>query len=199
MNRILKTGDRIDNTQFCVGDTVNFTMSYKSFDGTILKVPNTEWKIKNVSKNLYSKSAIIYNEKSKAYYKIPLENLIKKLRKIEKSKTLNQSKDFPGNEKTKDKWLKNQHQKILLSDNSIANGDYVIDGEITIRIKNGYLNDVEGDDGSLLPAISTADSSHIEHWKNGVLHCEKGPAVIDSIDGYEEWWFNGKQVEEAEK
>lgn len=54
-------------------------------------------------------------------------------------------------------------------------------------------------DGSLLPAISTADSSHIEHWKNGVLHCEKEPAVIDSIDGYEEWWFNGKQVEEAEK
>ena len=89
-----------------------------------------------------------------------------------------------------------QHQRILLSDNSIANGDYIIDGEITVRIKNGYLNDVEGDDGSLLPAISTADSGHIEHWKDGVLHCEGEPAVIDNIDGYEEWWLNGKEIEE---
>ena len=34
-----------------------------------------------------------------------------------------------------------QHQRILLSDNTIANGDFVIEGEMTIRVKNGYLND----------------------------------------------------------
>ena len=87
-----------------------------------------------------------------------------------------------------------QHQRILLSDNSIANGDFIIDGEVTVRVKNGYLNDVPGDDGTLLPAIATADSTHIEHWKDGVLHCETEPAIIDSIDNYEEWWLNGKQV-----
>lgn len=109
---MLKTGDKIENTKFCVGDTVNFDMSYKSFDGTVLKVPDVEWKIKNVSKNLYSKTAIIYNEKSKEYYKIPLENLVKKLRKIEKSKALSQNEDFSKNEEIKNKWLKEQNKKI---------------------------------------------------------------------------------------
>lgn len=109
---MLKTGDKIENTKFCVGDTVNFDMRYKSFDGTVLKVPDVEWKIKNVSKNLYSKTAIIYNEKSKEYYKIPLENLVKKLRKIEKSKTLSQNEEFSKNEEIKNKWLKEQNKKI---------------------------------------------------------------------------------------
>lgn len=88
-----------------------------------------------------------------------------------------------------------QHRRILLKEGEIANGDYIIDGEMTIRIKNGYLNDVLDENGSLLPAISTSDGSHIEHWRDGVLHCEKEPAVIDNIDNYEEWWLNGKQVE----
>lgn len=87
-----------------------------------------------------------------------------------------------------------QHQRILLSDKSIANGDFIIEGEFTVRIKDGLLNDVESEDGEILPAISTADSTHIEHWKDGVLHCEFEPAVIDNIDNYEEWWLNGKQV-----
>lgn len=87
-----------------------------------------------------------------------------------------------------------QHQRVLLSDNLIANGDYIVEGDVTVRLKNGYLNDVEGENGEILPAISTADSTHIEHWKEGVLHCEKEPAVIDTIDNYEEWWLNGKQV-----
>lgn len=88
-----------------------------------------------------------------------------------------------------------QHQRILLSDRTIADGDFIIESEITVRIKNGYLNDAVGEDGSVLPAISTADGSHIEHWKDGVLHCENEPAVIDSLDGYEEWWLNGRRIE----
>ena len=92
-----------------------------------------------------------------------------------------------------------QQQRILLSDNTIANGDFIVDGEVTVRIKNGYLNDVEDDNGELLPAIQTADSTHIEHWKDGVLHCEKEPAVIDVVDNYEEWWLNGKMVEPTAK
>ena len=86
-----------------------------------------------------------------------------------------------------------QHQRILLSDNSIANGDYIIEG-FTVRVKDGFLNDAVDEEGNLLPAISTEDGTHIEHWKNGVLHCEKEPAVIDVVDNYEEWWLDGRQV-----
>ena len=88
-----------------------------------------------------------------------------------------------------------QHRKFLLKEGEIANGDYILDDGITVRFKTGYLNDATDENGNLLPAISTADGNHIEHWKNGVLHCEKEPAVIDNVDEYEEWWLNGKQVE----
>lgn len=88
-----------------------------------------------------------------------------------------------------------QHRRILTKEGQVASGDYIIDGEMTIRIKDGYLNDAEDADGILLPAIAAADGSHIEHWKNGVLHCETEPAVIDLTDKYEEWWLNGRQVE----
>ncbi len=87
-----------------------------------------------------------------------------------------------------------QHQRILLPDNTIANGKYTIDGDFTVIIKDGFLNDEVSEDGTLIPAISTSDASHIEHWRNGVLHCETEPAIIDNIDNYEEWWLNGKQV-----
>lgn len=87
-----------------------------------------------------------------------------------------------------------QHQRILTAEKRIADGDYIIDEEMTVRIRNGFLNDAKDNEGNLLPAISAADGSHIEHWQNGVLHCESEPAVIDNVDGYEEWWFNGKQV-----
>ncbi|MBQ8678324.1 MAG: hypothetical protein IJ530_01010 [Treponema sp.] len=87
-----------------------------------------------------------------------------------------------------------QHRRILLKEGQVCNGDYIIEGEMTIRCKNGFLNDATDENGGLLPAIMTADASHIEHWKDGVLHCEKEPAVIDLIDNYEEWWLNGRQV-----
>lgn len=87
-----------------------------------------------------------------------------------------------------------QHQRILTAENEIANGDYIIGGEMTIRTKNGYLCDGADEKGNALPAIELANGTHIEHWLNGVLHCEKEPAVIDNVDGYEEWWLNGKQV-----
>ena len=47
---------------------------------------------------------------------------------------------------------------------------------------------------SCIEGIETHDGNHVEHWKNGVLHYEDGPAVIDVRDGVEEWWLDGKQV-----
>ena len=87
-----------------------------------------------------------------------------------------------------------QHQRILMTDMKVADGDYIIEGELTVRVKDGYLNDAQAPDGSVLPAISSSDGTHIEHWKNGVLHCESEPAIVDNIDNYEEWWIDGKQI-----
>lgn len=82
----------------------------------------------------------------------------------------------------------------MTKENKIADGDYIIEEFIIIRTKNGFLNDIADEEGKLLPAIETMDGSHIEHWKDGVLHCDNEPAVIDIIDNYEEWWHNGVQV-----
>lgn len=87
----------------------------------------------------------------------------------------------------------NQHRKILLEDKTPAHGEYVI-GDVIVTIKNGYLNDGLDEEGRFIPAIRTETGRHLEHWRNGVLHCETGPAVIDVDDNYEEWWLNGKQV-----
>ena len=86
-----------------------------------------------------------------------------------------------------------QNQRILLEDKTIAHGEYIVE-DVAIRIKNGYLDDSLDEEGNLIPAVESETGSHIEHWRNGVLHCETGPAIIDQIDNYEEWWLNGKQV-----
>lgn len=91
-----------------------------------------------------------------------------------------------------------QHRIILDDTSDIADGDYILE-DLTVRIKDGYLNDIEDEEGRTLPAIEMHDGTHIEHWKNGVLHCESEPAVIDSKDGYEEWWLEGKQVQPESK
>lgn len=87
-----------------------------------------------------------------------------------------------------------QNMRIIDRDMNIAEGDYILDG-ITIRTRKGYLNDTKDEEGKNLPALETHDGNHVEHWKNGVLHYEDGPAVIDVRDGVEEWWLDGKQVE----
>lgn len=86
-----------------------------------------------------------------------------------------------------------QYRIIITKEGKIADGDYLIDG-VTVRISDGYLNDGIDENGNILPAIETADLTHIEHWDNGVLHCENEPAVIDLIDNYDEWWHKGKKI-----
>ena len=75
-----------------------------------------------------------------------------------------------------------QYRRIMTKENKVADGDYIIENSVTIRVKNGLLNDSTDEEGNLLPAIETTDGTHIEHWKDGVLHCDKEPAVIDHID-----------------
>lgn len=84
--------------------------------------------------------------------------------------------------------------RIITEEGSIANGDYILDG-VTIRCKNGLLNDNLDENGDLQPAIETHDGSHIEHWNNGQLHCDNGPAIIDNVDNYELWFISGIEIE----
>lgn len=87
-----------------------------------------------------------------------------------------------------------QNKAILDIDAKLVHG--VVDnlGNYTLRVKNGYLSDFTSKDGSVIPAVESSDFTHIEHWKNGVLHNDKEPAVIDLLEGYEEWWYNGVRV-----
>lgn len=84
-----------------------------------------------------------------------------------------------------------QYRRILNNGEILMDGDYLIDDYLIIRVKNGFLNDSVDMDGQVHPAVESVDATHIEHWNNGVLHCETEPAVIDNIDLYEEWWVNG--------
>lgn len=89
---------------------------------------------------------------------------------------------------------KYQNLRIVTEEGKIADGDYIL-SDVTIRIKDGYLNDSVDEEGKPLAAVETHDGNHEEHWKNGVLHCEYEPAVKDVADGVEEWWLEGRKVE----
>lgn len=87
MYESLRSG-KIEGTNTNIGDTISFAMKYKdTFSGKHLKTPKEDWKIVEVSKCLSGDRALIYNEKSKAYYKIPLENLVEQIRKNERLQT----------------------------------------------------------------------------------------------------------------
>lgn len=87
-----------------------------------------------------------------------------------------------------------QKVRLLTKEQTIANGVY-IDDEVIIRVKEGFLHSDFDNDGDLQPAIETRDGNHREFWKDGLLHNENGPAVIDNTDNYEEWYFEGKKIE----
>lgn len=87
MYESLRSG-KIEGTNTNIGNTISFAMKYKdTFSGKHLKTPKEDWKIVEVSKCLSGDRALIYNEKSKAYYKIPLENLVEQIRKNERLQT----------------------------------------------------------------------------------------------------------------
>jgi hypothetical protein len=56
-----------------------------------------------------------------------------------------------------------------------------------LRFKNGFL------DGGSLPAVECEDS-HMEFYRNGKLHRDKGPAVISDYGKVKEFWTNGRRI-----
>ncbi|MCQ2584501.1 MAG: hypothetical protein MJ185_02830 [Treponema sp.] len=92
-----------------------------------------------------------------------------------------------------------QHLRLVTSEGMIANGEFIRDGFI-LRIKNGYLcdstsYDPQDKETKILPAVEAQNGTHIEHWKDGVLHCETEPAIINLSENIEEWWISGNQVQ----
>lgn len=85
--------------------------------------------------------------------------------------------------------------KVILKEGKPANGIFTIAGYI-LNFEKGYLSDQKTQSGKIIkPAVYSSDNKYTEHWKDGVLHCENGPAVINGFKHYEEWWINGKQIE----
>lgn len=86
------------------------------------------------------------------------------------------------------------NQKVILKDGKPANGIYIISSFI-LNFEKGYLSDQQTQHGKILkPAVYSSDNKYTEHWKDGILHCENGPAIINGFKHYEEWWLNGKQI-----
>lgn len=84
--------------------------------------------------------------------------------------------------------------KFTLKDGKPANGIHIISNYF-LNFENGYLSDQQNQYGKILkPAVYSTSNKYTEHWKDGVLHCDNGPAVINGLKHYEEWWNNGKQI-----
>lgn len=90
--------------------------------------------------------------------------------------------------------FKEYNGRVVITENGdLAEGTYFI-SDCVLRFKGGLLNNEKDDSGNVLPAIETNDGTHAEYYENGKLHRENGPAVIDVLDGIEEWWLEGNQM-----
>ena len=83
--KLWKNGEQIGNTNSKVGDTITMALKYKNpIDGSVVKEPEQNWKIVKVQENVYHSKALLYNEETKSYIKIPLKNLEEQIKKLEK-------------------------------------------------------------------------------------------------------------------
>ncbi|MCR4714271.1 MAG: hypothetical protein K5751_07820 [Treponemataceae bacterium] len=92
------------------------------------------------------------------------------------------------------KTMKEYNGRITILENGdLADGTYFVEDWI-LRYKDGLLNNEQGENGEVLPAVEKNDGTHYEFFVNGKLHREDAPAIIDLLDDIEEWWLNGNQV-----
>jgi hypothetical protein len=67
------------------------------------------------------------------------------------------------------------------------------DGICIVRLREGFLSNLERPGGEILPAVEAWDG-HTEWWEKGLLHREEGPAVITECGGREEYWEKGRFI-----
>ncbi len=70
----------------------------------------------------------------------------------------------------------------------LPNGRHELSGSVEIYILNGKKHRVGG------PAEINHRTGYQAWFKNGVLHCENGPAVVDPQKKIKEFWINGRFI-----
>ena len=95
----LESGEKIEGTEKKVGDSIVFSIKTAGLDGKIRKTPKAEFKIVKVTKNQIPDRAIIFNEKTKASYTIPLSDLKKHIQKVEKERIKEEKKQIKKDNK----------------------------------------------------------------------------------------------------
>lgn len=96
----LNQGEVIEGTKTKVGDSISMAITTRDlFEKKLLKTPKADFKILRVSKGLYPEDkAVLYNEKTKATYFMPLKDVVKHIQKVEllqnKEKIKEAKKDY---------------------------------------------------------------------------------------------------------
>ena len=96
----LPKGEKIPGTNMKIGDSVKMALSFTSFNGKKRRTPATEWQIKAVSQNITPARAVVYSEKAKCTYTIPLAPLVKHIQKVEKIMQKEEQKKLKKDHKT---------------------------------------------------------------------------------------------------
>lgn len=94
----MQNGEQIPGTHTKVGDSIVFAIKTKGLDGKLKKTPKAEFKIAKVSK-VSPPRAIIFNEKTKAAYVIPLKDLQNHIQKVEKERFKEENRELKKDNK----------------------------------------------------------------------------------------------------
>ena len=98
----LKPGELIEGTKHTkVGDIIPMAISTRDiFNKTKLQTPKEDYKILKVSKGLYPEDKIIlYNERSRATYTMPLKDVVQHIQKIERIKSQDKAEQIKKDNK----------------------------------------------------------------------------------------------------
>ena len=95
----LPQGSVIPGTGLKVGDTIKMAMSFRGFNGKVRKTPATDWQIKKVSQKINPPTAVVYSDKAKCTYTVPLGPLVEHIKKVEKQMQKDKLKELKKDNK----------------------------------------------------------------------------------------------------
>jgi len=95
----LPVGAKIGKTDFKVGDSITMAIRTKGWNGKVRKTPASDFKIVKVSKDFVPNRAIVYSEKSKASYLLPLDELERQIVRSQKQKTKEEKRQIAKDDK----------------------------------------------------------------------------------------------------
>ena len=98
-NYYLRDGEKIADTNTVVGGTIKMSMTFKGVDGKNRKTPASEFIIKKVSKNLSPDQIVLYSEKAKCTYIVPLKDVVSHIKKVERAEEIEKLKQLKKEQK----------------------------------------------------------------------------------------------------